>query len=87
MPNTIPAHASAYEGREPPGARQMIHLAVNLVQTSCGFGVPMFEFAGERDVLARWAAAKGEAGLKTYWREKNSHSIDGLPTGMADNGD
>ncbi len=32
--------------------------------------------------MDRWAEAKGEAGLQAYWREKNTHSIDGLPTGL-----
>src|SRR3989338_5386530 len=34
-----------------PGARQIIDMSVDLVQTSCGFGVPFFEFKAERDQL------------------------------------
>jgi hypothetical protein len=65
-----------------PGVRQIILLEIDLVQTSCGYGVPLYEFQGERDTLRRFAEAKGEAGLETYRREKNRVSIDGLPTGL-----
>ncbi len=61
------------------GARQIVVLDVDLVQTSCGFGVPLYDYEGERDTLARWAAAKGEDGLIAYRREKNMRSIDGFP--------
>jgi hypothetical protein len=70
----------AFENREPMGARQIVLLDVELVQTSCGFGVPLFSYEGERKSLDNWAASKGEEGLETYRREKNAVSIDGLPT-------
>jgi len=60
----------------------MVWLDVDLVQTSCGMNVPFFEFTGERDQLTRWAEIKGEETLEEYRRQKNAHSIDGLPTGM-----
>lgn len=74
----------SFGGVEPPGARQMFVLNVDRVQTSCGYGVPLFEYAGERDTLRRWATSKGEAGLKEYRRQKNGASIDGLPTGLVE---
>lgn len=74
----------AYGGDAPLGARQIVQLNVDLVQTSCGFGVPFFDYVGERDTMARWAEAKGEDGLVAYRLEKNTHSIDGLPTGLID---
>jgi hypothetical protein len=67
-----------FAGIECPGARQMIILAIDLVQTSCGYNVPLFEFVGERDTLVRWAEAKSPEGLERYWREKNTFSIDGF---------
>lgn len=73
---------SAFANTEQPGARQIVVLDVDLVQTSCGFGVPLFDYAGERANLIDWAANKGEVGLQGYRREKNSRSIDGLPTGL-----
>lgn len=72
----------AFGGTQPVGARQMIRLAVDLVQTSCGFGVPLFSHEGERFSLERWAEAKGPNGIEDYWREKNTRSMDGLPTGL-----
>jgi hypothetical protein len=71
----------AFGGQEPLGARQIVRLEVDLVQTSCGFGVPLFGHQGDRPNLERWARAKGEEGLVTYRREKNARSIDGLPAG------
>lgn len=65
-----------------PGVRQIILLEIDSVQTSCGYGVPLYEFQGERDTLRRFAESKGEAGLEAYRREKNQVSIDGLPTGL-----
>jgi hypothetical protein len=34
--------------------------------------------------LRRWAEHKGDAGLEEYRRQKNARSVDGLPTGLAD---
>jgi predicted pyridoxine 5'-phosphate oxidase superfamily flavin-nucleotide-binding protein len=76
--------ASAFDNQEPLGARQIVRIAIDLVQTSCGYGVPLFDYAGERETLRRWAEHKGDAGLEEYWRMKNARSIDGLPTGLAE---
>lgn len=72
--------AEGFGGEETPGARQIVVLEIDLVQTSCGFGVPLFEPAGERDTLRRWAESRGEAGMAAYRAEKNRVSIDGMPT-------
>jgi hypothetical protein len=74
--------AAHYENAEPPGARQMVLLSVELVQTSCGMNVPFYNYVGERDQLTRWAEVKGEAALEEYRLRKNSRSIDGFPTGL-----
>jgi len=66
-----------------PCIRQIVLVAVERVQTSCGFGVPLMELVGQRDTALRWAEAKGEQGLATYRSEKNLASIDGLPTHLA----
>jgi len=65
-----------------PGERQIIMMHIETVQTSCGYAVPLMDYRGERDTLARWAEKKGATGLLDYWREKNRVSIDGLPTGL-----
>lgn len=67
---------------ESPGSRQVIVLDLDLVQTSCGFGVPLMEYKGERDQLGPWALEKGAEGLRAYWSEKNTISLDGHPTGI-----
>src|SRR4051794_33833805 len=74
--------AESFGGDEPIGARQTVVLDVDLVQTSCGFGVPLFDYQGERRNLDRWTEAKGEEGIKAYQRENNARSMDGLPTGL-----
>jgi predicted pyridoxine 5'-phosphate oxidase superfamily flavin-nucleotide-binding protein len=66
------------------GARQVIEVEIDLVQTSCGFGVPRFDFVEQRDLLTNWAEKKGSEGLKTYWKEKNQISLDGKPTKIFD---
>jgi hypothetical protein len=65
-----------------PGARQIFEMTVDLVQTSCGFGVPLFDYQGDRDNLTQWATNKGDEGVRAYWQEKNVKSLDGKPTGM-----
>jgi predicted pyridoxine 5'-phosphate oxidase superfamily flavin-nucleotide-binding protein len=74
--------AEAFDGEEPVGARQLVVLDVDLVQTSCGFGVPLYDYRGERPALIKWAEAKGSEGLEAYRREHNAQSIDGLSTGV-----
>ncbi len=63
-----------------PGARQIFDLSISLVQTSCGMGVPFFEYTGEREQLNDWAAKKGDQGIREYWNNKNQISLDGKPT-------
>ena len=67
-----------------PGARQIYDLHVDLVQTSCGYGVPLFDYRQERPQMDAWAEAKGVEGIEAYWREKNQRSLDGLETGLFD---
>jgi hypothetical protein len=65
-----------------PSTRQIIVADIDLVQTSCGFGVPLFEYSGERDMHFTWAEKKGEEGLQEYIRQNNFRSLDGLPTDL-----
>lgn len=67
-------------GTSLPAIRQIIVADIDRVQTSCGYGVPLMEFVADRDLIQRWADTKGEQGLETYRREKNTQSIDQLPT-------
>jgi hypothetical protein len=64
------------------GARQIILLRIESLQTSCGFAVPRYELVEERQMLIDWAQKKGHDGLAEYRDKKNRQSIDGLPTGL-----
>ncbi len=62
-----------------PGIRQIFTIQINNLQTSCGYGVPIYEGVEERKTLGKWIDSKGEQGLKDYFEERNRVSIDGLP--------
>jgi hypothetical protein len=80
------AQWAACAGLIPPpvGARQYFRVHVDLVQTSCGYAVPLMDFVEDRQVLTQWAEKRGSEGVRDYWSEKNRISLDGLPTGIAD---
>lgn len=71
-----------FEGKVLPGARQIVVQTVDKTQSSCGFGVPFFDYQGERDTLLNWAERQGPERIATYWQERNQTSQDGLPTGI-----
>jgi len=64
------------------GARQIFDIDIDMIQTSCGFQVPYYEFLGDRDTLDKWAENKRRDGIHAYWHERNKVSLDGKPTGM-----
>lgn len=66
-----------------PGERQLIIAEIESVQTSCGYGVPLYEHKADRSQLRAWAEHRGPQGLAAYRQEKNTLSIDGEPTGWA----
>jgi hypothetical protein len=59
-------------------ARSIIVVEVTRVTDSCGYGVPLFTYEGEREQLLAWARNRGPEALKAYRQEKNRRSIDGL---------
>lgn len=87
-------HAKLFHPRDPEwndlagqfasmaGSRQVFDLKIDLVQTSCGTGVPLLEYQGERGEteLLPFYEAMGEEGVRDYWKRKNTISIDGKPT-------
>jgi hypothetical protein len=77
--DTLSAHFTVY-----PSTRQLIVAAINKVQTSCGFGVPLYEYVGERDHHFKWAERMGPAGLGRYLQEHSLSSLDGLPTPLGE---
>jgi len=65
-----------------PGARQVVELDIDLVQTSCGQAVPFYDFRAERNQQRAWLERLGEDGLHDYWAEANTRSLDGVETGI-----
>ncbi len=62
------------------GARQIIEMRVDMVQTSCGFAVPYMDFKEERTTLNTWAEKQGQKKIEAYWKDRNTKSIDGFET-------
>jgi hypothetical protein len=74
-------------GFEAPGPdeyrRSIVVVHVERIADSCGYGVPLMSYEGERPHPEAWADKKlrtgGADAIRDYQREKNSESIDGLP--------
>lgn len=64
---------------ETRGVRAVVVVDVERVSDSCGYGVPLMSYAGERDLLPEFMDRKGADGQAEYRRRKNRTSIDGLP--------
>jgi hypothetical protein len=62
-----------------PGARCVVRVAVERVASSCGTGVPLMRFEGERTGLVESSLRQGPEGLRAYRAAKNRSSLDGLP--------
>lgn len=63
-----------------PGARAVVVIHLDQVQTSCGYAVPQMAVLDERPRLIEWARTKDGDELDAYRVLKNSTSIDGLPS-------
>lgn len=63
-------------------ARQVFSLDIDMVQTSCGYAVPYYDFIGERNTLSNWANKRNTIDLQEYWQTKNARSLDGKETGI-----
>ena len=63
--------------------RSVIMVEVTRIADSCGYGVPLMSFEGEREHADKWAAKRlrvgGPEALDDYQRQKNAVSLDGLP--------
>ncbi|KAN0082809.1 hypothetical protein V8E55_008604 [Tylopilus felleus] len=85
-----------YDALIPPanrkaGSRAAIVIDVHKVATSCGFGIPQYQFIGQRSQLERFCDSleraeakvapteKAPNGIKAWWTAENTRSLDGLP--------
>lgn len=65
-------------GDVPHSTRAVVDVAVDRIQSSCGFGVPLMNLVSPRDRLTTWGAARSADELVEYRARKNATSIDGL---------
>ena len=66
-----------------PGTRQIFDIAVESVQTSCGWGVPAMSLEHERETLVKWHGQKDPEEWVALYQSRTS-SIDGLPVRPTD---
>ena len=62
--------------------RTIVRVDVTRIADSCGYGVPLMSYEGERPQSVAWAErklAKDSLALEAYKDEHNVTSIDGLP--------
>ena len=60
-------------------ARSIIKLSIDRITDSCGWGVPMFEFQGDREQFEKYDEQKSDAELRKNQLKWNMESVDGLP--------
>lgn len=59
--------------------RGIIEVSLTRIQRSCGWGVPNYEYGGDRDALREYNAKRTQAEFMVRRNSKNALSIDGLP--------
>lgn len=62
-----------------PSVRNIIVVDVERIRDSCGYGVPEYDFRGQRDSMHNWLESKTEEEMRAYRKDNNSESLDGLP--------
>ena len=73
------AEYDAYFESANKGTRSFVHIDVHRISASCGFGVPLYDYVGERPVLDDYYKVRTPEKLREFMKEKNRRSIDGLP--------
>lgn len=66
-----------------PGTRQIFDIAVESVQISCGWGVPLVDYEKDRQTLVKYHAQSDPAAWATKMAQR-TRSIDGLPARPTD---
>lgn len=72
MQTHFPTHADS------PAVRSIIRVTPKRIADSCGFGVPLYEYQGERTKLLDWANDNGREAITAYQAKHNRASLDGL---------
>lgn len=77
------AEASFDEPTVPEARRAIVVVEAERISDSCGYGVPLMSYGGERPHMhlskAKRLRAGGPDALARYVAEHNAESIDGLP--------
>jgi len=66
-------------------ARQVFEVTIHNVNNSCGMGVPLYEFQGQRNELSDFFDKTSKEKHKEYMQRKNQISFDGKPTKLFEN--
>jgi hypothetical protein len=66
-----------------PGTRQIFDIAIESVQTSCGWGVPLMEYERDRQTLVKYHAQANPSQWAATFSTRIA-SIDGLPARATD---
>jgi hypothetical protein len=53
-----------------PATRQIIVADIFKVKSSCGFGIPYYEYTAERDHAIKWAEKKAKMALKNTRKKR-----------------
>ncbi|KAG0274570.1 hypothetical protein BGZ96_004194 [Linnemannia gamsii] len=72
-------HGSSPDFETLQGKRSIIVISIEKVGTSCGFGVPYYEYKENRPTLLNYWGKKTEEKVVEYWAKENKQSVDGLP--------
>lgn len=60
------------------GMRSIIRAKLTRISDSCGYGVPRYQYLGDRETLIEYWDKKGESENETYRRTRNAQSLEGL---------
>jgi len=63
-------------------ARQIYILDIEMVLSSCGTVVPLFDYVQDRTEMDDWIENRGASGIEAYWGEKNQLSLDGFESNI-----
>lgn len=62
-----------------PPIRNFIVVNVDRIRDSCGYGVPMYDYKGQRESMQNWLDKRSFEELLQHRRDNNETSLDGLP--------